>query len=228
MVLPGLMCDSRMFAGQTGSIAEVVVIDGFYEGASSLEAMADHALAHMPGRANLLGHSMGARIALEIMRKAPDRVARLALANTGTHPVRPGEREKRYALRDIGRDQGMESLVDHWLPPMLAPAARSDKALVQGLRAMCIDAGLAVFEAQIEALLARRDGESVLRAITCPTYAITGSEDMWSPPGQHEQIVSAIPGAQLRVIEGAGHMLPAERPQEFNAVLREWLSQPIN
>ena len=80
MVLPGLMCDSRMFAGQTGSIAEVVVIDGFYEGASSLEAMADHALAHMPGRANLLGHSMGARIALEIMRKAPDRVARLALA----------------------------------------------------------------------------------------------------------------------------------------------------
>ena len=226
LILPGLLCDSRMFAAQTGAFPGTVVVDGFYAGCDRIDAMADYALARAPERFALLGHSMGARIALEVIRKAPERVERIALADTGVHPVKPGEADKRHALRDIGREQGVEALVDAWLPPMMAPGSRTDSALFASLRAMCIDAGQQAFERQIEALLHRPDTDAVLRAIGVPAFAIVGDEDQWSPVDQHEDIIERIPGAQLRVVEGAGHMAPAEKPLRFNQILREWLEWP--
>jgi pimeloyl-ACP methyl ester carboxylesterase len=145
--------------------------------------------------------------------------------STGVHPVAAGEAEKRRALRDLGRREGMAALVQAWLPPMLAPARRGDEAFVQPLRAMCEEAGLATFEAQIEALLARPDAERLLPAIGCPTLVAVGSEDAWSPPAQHARIAQQISGARLVVIEGAGHMLPVEAPEELNAAIALWMSE---
>lgn len=226
MILPGLMCDSRMFSAQVAALSDVFVVDGFYAGCHHISDMADYALARAPEKFALLGHSMGARIALEVIRKAPERVERIALADTGIHPVRPGEADKRYALRDVGRQHGMVALVDEWLPPMMAPAQQKNVALVALLHEMAVDAGLATFEAQIEALLSRPEVEDVLPAIGCPAFAIVGDEDQWSPVDQHQAIANKIPGAQLRVVKGAGHMLPAEKPNEFNEILREWLNWP--
>lgn len=226
VILPGLLCDSRMFAAQIAAFPGALVVDGFHGGAARLEAMADHALARMPDRVSLLGHSMGARVALEVIRKAPDRIERLAMADTGIHMTRPGEADRRYALRDIGREQGMEALVDRWLPPMLAAEARQDANLVAMLRAMSVDAGIAIYEAQIDALLNRPSVDDVLPRIACPTTAIVGSADEWAPPSQHEDIVNAIAGAQLCIIEGAGHMAPAEKPDAFNAAIHEWMARP--
>lgn len=225
IILPGLICDSRMFGDQLAAFDGARVIDGFYDGRSRVVDMAAYALDRMPPRAALLGHSMGARVALEIVRQAPDRVTHLALASTGTHDVRPGEREGRYRLRDLGRDQGAAALVDAWLPPMLGQAAARDAELVGRLRAMCIDAGVDIFAAQIEALLGRPALADLLPRIDLPTLVVVGSEDRWAPVAQHEAIAAAIPNAQLRVIADAGHMLPAERPAEFNAALGEWLSR---
>jgi pimeloyl-ACP methyl ester carboxylesterase len=224
IILPGLMCDSRMFAELTDAFPGSSVIDGFYAGCDRIEAMADYALARMPARVSLLGHSMGARVALEVVRKAPDRVERLALVDTGVHSPRPGERDARYALRDIGRDQGMAALVADWLPPMVGFAGLRNEALMDSLYAMAVSAGLPVFEAQIEALLNRPSVDALLPTIACPTVAMVGRQDQWSPVAQHEAIVAAIPGAQLRVVEGAGHMMPAEAPQPFNRLVGEWLA----
>lgn len=224
VILPGLLCDGRMFAGQLAEFAGSKSIDGFYGGADRIGAMADYALERMPSRCAVLGHSMGARIALEIVRKAPERVTRLVLADTGIHPPRPGEREKRYALRDLGREQGFAALVDDWLPPMVGPAMRSDKVLLGELRAMCLDAGQDVFEAQIEALLNRPDVTDVLTEIACPVSLIVGSDDAWSPVEQHREIAAAIGDCPLSIVPKAGHMAPAERPAAFNAAIREWLA----
>jgi pimeloyl-ACP methyl ester carboxylesterase len=168
---------------------------------------------------------MGGRVALEIYRQAPVRVERLALLSTGVHPVRPGEREKRYALCDIGREHGMAALVDAWLQPMIGEAASRDTALVRRLRAMCIEAGLVRFQAQIEALLTRPPVEDLLRGMVVPTLVGVGSEDRWAPPEQHETFAASIPDARFVLIEGAGHMLPAEKPQQLNAAIAEWLGE---
>jgi pimeloyl-ACP methyl ester carboxylesterase len=222
-ILPGLLCNLSMFSATMEAFPGASGIDDFYGRETSLGAMADYALARAPRRFVLLGHSMGARIALEIMRRAPERVEALVLADTGIHPIQPKEREKRYALRDIGREQGFEALVDAWLPPMLTPAALADTALVADLRAMCVSAGQVRFEGQIEALLARPEVDVLLPSITCPTLSIVGELDRWSPVVQHEQIAALIPDARLSVIAGAGHMLPAEDPAAFIGAIRHWL-----
>lgn len=228
VILPGLLCDSRLFADQLGAFPGAIVIDGFYEGARTLQEMAEYALARMPARVSLVGHSMGARVALEVIRRAPGRVERLALASTGVHPVSDAEPAARMALLRLGQEQGMAALVDRWLPPMLSPVTQQDSALVERLRAMAISARVETYQRQIEALLARPSTDDVLAAIRCPVMAIVGERDAWSPPEQHAAFVTKIPGAALRIIPGAGHMLPAERPAEFNAALCEWLAMPAS
>jgi pimeloyl-ACP methyl ester carboxylesterase len=224
LMLPGLICDSRIFAAQAEAFGQVWPVPD-YGDAATLADMARRVLDAAPPRFALLGHSMGARVALEIVRSAGDRVDRLALLSTGVHLPGEGEAAKRYALRDLGRQHGMAALVDAWLPPMLAPSHASG-ALYEELHAMCVAAGLARFEAQIAALLLRPEVESLLPTIACPTLIAVGSEDRWSPPAQHEAIAALIPGARLAVIDGAGHMLPAEYPDALNAVLADWLEQP--
>ena len=133
--LPGLLCDARMFAGQRAAFLGMIAIDGFGE-RRSLAEMAAYALSVAPPRMALLGHSMGARVALEMWRLAPGRIERLALVSTGIHPPQPGEATKRHALRDLGLREGAAALVDAWLPPMIAPANRTP-ALIEPLRRIC-------------------------------------------------------------------------------------------
>lgn len=223
LLIPGLMCNARIFAAQSGRFAGVQVIDGFGQ-TDSLVEMARIALAAAPGRISLLGHSMGARVALEVYRLAPARVERLALVSTGVHNIRPGEADKRRALVDLGRSQGAAALVEAWLPPMIAPSRRDHDAFVAPLRHMSIAVGVEAFASQVEALLDRPEVESLLPGITCPTLVAVGSADEWSPPDQHVAIAATIPNARLTVIDGAGHMLPAEAPDALNIAIADWLS----
>lgn len=227
LILPGLMCDAGMFAATLASFPHARAIDDHYAGADTIGAMAEHVLASAPTRFALIGHSMGARVALEVVARAPDRVARLMIADTGVHAVREGEGESRHALRDLGRREGFDQLVDAWLPRMVGEAARADTALMASLRTMCLRAGQAVFEAQTEALLRRPDTDAALKALACPVAVVVGAEDQWSTVDQHRDIAARIARATLHVIAAAGHMAPAEQPQDFNTLIREWLAIPI-
>src|SRR5688500_7320234 len=183
LFLPGLICDACGFAPQLAAFAESRAVDGYGQ-ANTLEAMARVALAQAPESFDLLGHSMGARVALEVFRLAPNRVRRLALVSTGVHPLGADEPAKRRALQAIGHDRGFEALVDAWLPPMVAEANRANEALYAPMKRMCLDQGQAVFDAQIEALLNRPEQESLLGRIACPTLVMTGELDAWSPRAQ--------------------------------------------
>ncbi|WEK45909.1 MAG: alpha/beta hydrolase [Candidatus Andeanibacterium colombiense] len=225
LLLPGLICDAGIYAAQTAAFPDSKAIDG-YGLADSLGAMARIALDQAPERFDLFGHSMGGRVALEVYRLAPQRVRRLAISSTGAHSLRPGEPEKRQALLDIAANGGIEALIEAWLPPMVAPARRGDEGLMEPMRAMCRRAGTATFEAQIKALLARPEQESLLPQIACPMLVMTGSEDSWSPVPQHEAIAAAVPNSELVVVEGAGHMIMPEAPEAVNAAIAHWLSRP--
>ncbi|HWK41321.1 MAG TPA: alpha/beta fold hydrolase [Croceibacterium sp.] len=226
LFLPGLICDARAFAPQLAVFPDSRAVDG-YGTADSLEAMARVALDQAPETFDLFGHSMGGRIALEVVRLAPQRVRRLALASTGVHALGADEPAKRAALVAIGHERGFEALVDAWLPPMVADRNRADEALYGPMRQMCLDQGQAVFDAQIAALLGRPEQESLLPRIACPTLVITGELDSWSPPAQHRAIAAAIPGSTVTIVEGAGHMLPLEAPAAVNQAIADWLSPHV-
>lgn len=225
-LLPGLLCDGRIFSSQQARFKGALTIDGF-GGLRSIEDMAKQVIDCAPPRMALLGHSMGARVALEVYRAVPERVARLALVSTGIHGVQPGEAAKRHALLELGRSAGMEALVDRWLPPMVASARAKDHAFMAPLRTMAIDQGVPVFEAQIHALLARPEVESLLPTIRCPVLVAVGSDDVWSPPAQHRDIAGKICGSTLRIISCAGHMLPVEAADVLNLAIDEWLALPV-
>jgi len=228
LLLPGLICDARIWAPQAEALrAErmVLAVNGYGE-ADSIGAMAETVLAKAPPRFALAGHSMGGRVALEVYRRAPERVERLALVSTGTHLPRPNEAEGRFQLLARGVEQGMDALIDAWLPPMVSEPNRLIPGLMDDLASMCADMGLDMYERQIRALLARPEVESLLPTIKCPTLVATGQHDSWAPPAQHEAIAAAVSNARLAIISEAGHMVPVERPQAMTDALVSWLNMP--
>ncbi|RKF20632.1 alpha/beta hydrolase [Altericroceibacterium spongiae] len=227
LFLPGLICDSRIFAPQLKAFPDSQAVNG-YGLADNFEDMAHVALEQAPDQFDLFGHSMGARVALEIYRLAPERVRRLALVSTGVHPVKEDEPAKRAALQRIGREQGFPALVDQWLPPMIAEPNRSNTKMVEELRNMCLDQGQNVFDAHVHALLNREGREDFLPKISCPTLVMVGALDAWSSAAQHEAFAKAIPNAEFVIIPGAGHMILHEAPEAVNTAIQNWLAMPTS
>jgi pimeloyl-ACP methyl ester carboxylesterase len=229
VLVPGLMCDDTVwrhqietFAGTRGvHVAEHAESD-------SLGVMAERILAAVDGRFALAGHSMGGRVALEVMARAPERVCRLALLDTGYEAVAEGERgeqEKagRYRLLDIARREGMLAMAREWARGMVHPARRDDTALMDEIHAMIVRAGIAKFEAQINALLARPDRTALLSRLRVPTLVLCGLEDSWSPLARHEEIARLIRGSVLIGVPDCGHMSTMERPEAITSALKDWL-----
>jgi len=227
-LLPGLLCDAQVWAGQHADLARlapVVVAD--LSGESSIEAMAAKVLSEVAGPLVAIGHSMGGRVALEMVRQGKDRIMGLGLLNTGIHTRRDGEVEKRAELVRLAYERGMDALADRWLPGMLDPARRDDQALLASMKSMVVRTTPEQHERQIRALLDRPDPRGYLREIACPTLALVGRQDQWSPLAQHQEIAGLIPGTRLAVIENAGHMAPMEQPAETSAALCRWLQDDV-
>lgn len=223
MLVAGLLCDETVWSAQRAALeGECDVFTPSLWGLDSIPGMARAVLDAAPRRFALAGHSLGARVALEVVRQAPERVERLALLDTGVHPVRPGEAEKRQELIDLARREGMAALAARWLPPMVHPDRVRDPALMDPLAAMVCRASPDIFERQVRALLARPDAAAVLPGIRCPTLVACGRQDAWSPLSQHEPIAAAIPGARLAVIESSGHMSTVEAPEAVARLLLDW------
>jgi len=228
-LLCGLLCDAAVWEAQAAALRpdyDVRTIS--FEGLASMQAMADKVLADAPGRFALAGHSMGGRVALEVVRRAPQRVERLALLDTGFEAAAPGEQERRMVLVNQAREQGIASIAATWGLPMLAPAKRSEPRLVKAVVDMVGRMSGEIYAGQTRALLARPDATDVLTGIACPAMVICGMEDGWSPPERHERMAELIPGAKLRLIEGSGHMSMMEEPEAVLRALREWLDMKSN
>ena len=225
VLLPGLLCDDEVWRAQFDRLSanHHVWRPGFLDH-GSIEAMAEAVLRAAPERFSLAGHSMGGRVALAVVARAPERVERLALLDTGFHPARPGEAESRSRLIRIAFEDGMAALARHWLPPMVGPTHVQDPALMARLTAMVERATPQLFQRQIGALLTRPNAHRSLAAISCPTAVIVGRQDAWSPLAQHEEMAALIPHAWLTVIEDCGHMSPVEQPEAVAEALVQWLA----
>ena len=224
-LLPGLLCDEAVWRSQAKQLQETrdVRVPHFF-GFSSLPDMARAVLAEAPARFALAGHSMGGRVALEIMRQAPERVERLALLNTGIHEAGEGEAERRQVLVDLAFAKGMEALAAAWAPPMVAPRRSGDAVLMGDIAAMVSRASPEIFRGQIQALLSRPVVRDLLGTIRCPVAVIGARQDGWSPYTQHQEIASLIAGAKLTCIEDCGHMSPLEQPAAVTEALACWLA----
>jgi pimeloyl-ACP methyl ester carboxylesterase len=224
VLLPGLLCDATVWSAQVAALkphANVTVAD--FSQLDSLEDMARASLALRTSPLVAIGHSMGARVALEMVRAAPERIARLALLDTGIHPVREGEEANRQILVDLAFKDGMAALAARWLPPMVHEARVGNRRLMEPLKAMVMRATPEQHLRQIRALLNRPDPRALLPTIRCPVLVMVGRQDRWSPLAQHQEIAALIPNAELVVIEDSGHMSPVEQADQVSRALLRWL-----
>jgi pimeloyl-ACP methyl ester carboxylesterase len=238
LLLPGLICDQTAWQQQIDALSDVADCTcADYGSLDSLTAMAEVALLSAPERFSIAGHSMGGRVALQIYRLAPHRVARIALLNTGYLPLAAGaageeETRKRGELVALAQSQGMHAMLRQWLPPMIDSRRINDTVLVNSIIEMMSRKTPDIFAAQVRALLARPDASSILEQIRCPTLLLTGREDGWSTPAQHAAMAAKIAaakiaGSQVVIVPDCGHMSMLERPAEVSAALRAWLAQPV-
>ncbi|WP_201837050.1 alpha/beta fold hydrolase [Microvirga zambiensis] len=224
VLLPGLLCDASMWDAQRKALepyADVRI--GDFSQLDSIEAMARSALALADGPLVAIGHSMGARVAMEMVRLAPERITKLVLIDTGIDPRRDGEQEKRRELVDLAFAEGMEALADTWLPPMVHLERVADEALLAPLKDMVLRASPEQHQRQIKALLDRPNARLGLAQIACPTLVMVGRQDRWSPLAQHEEMAALIPEAELVVIEDSGHMSLVEQPEQVSQALLRFL-----
>ena len=222
VLIPGLLSDARIWRPLESVLSEFEIYRADVTLDPTIEAMAERILRETKGPCIAVGHSMGGRVAMEVARQAPDRVKRLVLANTGHHPLKPGEPEKRQDKIDQGHAD-FAGMIKDWLPPMMAASRHEDAALIENLTDMAMAVGPDVHERQIKALVARPDASRYLADIECPILLLAGTEDVWSPAAQHQEIAELTKDATLHIVENAGHFLPVEQPDETTRLIADWL-----
>lgn len=222
ILIPGLLCDAYVWEPLLSRLEQKAVVADLST-QDSLTQMAKDCLALAEGPLAVIGHSMGARVAMEVARIAPERIERLALLDTGIHPLAEGETEKRAEVVRLANENGMEALADRWLPGMVWEKNHANESLMQGLRAMVLSKSPQMHERQIKALVERPDASAYLNQITCLTLLIVGRHDNWSPVSQHEDMLALIPNARLEIIEDAGHFSPLEQPVVVSNLLQSFL-----
>ncbi len=225
LLLPGMMCDARVFAPQIATFSvDRPVMMAPLTGRTSFAELANDILAHAPPRFALAGLSMGGITAMEIVRQAPERVSRLALMDT--NPL--SEPADRAAQRDLQiervRAGGLRPVMRDEMKPNYLTDGPNKGRILELCMAMSEALGADVFVDQSRALQQRPDQCETLRTVRVPTLILCGEDDTLCPLERHEMMRDLISGARLAVIPGAGHLPVLEQPKRTNEELRLWLN----
>ncbi len=226
VLVPGLLCDDRLWRPQAERLADLadpIIADVIGDG--SISEMARSVLEAAPpaGRFALAGLSMGGYVALEVMRVAPDRVARLALLDTSARADTPEQTAARRELIGLAQNGRFDEVPRRLLPIELHPDRLDDERLTSTVFGMADAVGPEAFVRQEEAIIGRPDSVGNPPDITCPALVLCGREDELTPPHLHEEMASLLPDSRLVVIERCGHLSTLERPEAVADALREWL-----
>jgi pimeloyl-ACP methyl ester carboxylesterase len=224
VLVPGLLCTSLLWEHQIRHLSEVANITvADVTGVDSIAAMADVVLDTSPPKFALCGLSMGGIIAHEIMRKAPERVEKLALLDTNARADTLEQTERRKGLLAMADRGEFGSVPMTLIPALVHPSRVSDASLVIPTCAMAAAVGVEAFHRQIAAIIGRPDARPGLSKYACPTLVLCGREDAITPVEMHEEMADGIKNSRLAIIEECGHLATMERPHATTALLRQWL-----
>ncbi len=194
----------------------------------SIAAMAEAAwavvAAEVPPEAPLVlaGYSMGGYVALQMLATAPRPVQGLGLLATSARADTPeGTALRERAIAAIERD--FERYVGTLSSFMLTPAAIDDRALLAAVRADMQAAGAAAAVRQQRAAAARPDRRDFVRSLSLPVQVLGAADDKVTPPTLSQELAELVPGAELELVEGCGHLLPFEQPARVAASLQRLL-----
>lgn len=240
LLLHGFPLDHRMWRDQIDALStqcRVVAPDlrGFGQtelGGESvtMERMADDLAGLLDGLdiaepVVLAGFSMGGYVAFQFWKRYPERVRGLILCDTRSQADSPEAAAGRRQTAAKVLEQGAEVTAKAMMPKMFSPeTADTRPELVAKTNRMMLSCPPAGIAAALNAMAARADARSLLPGIRVPTLVLVGELDAISNPAEMHDIADAIDGAAYRVVSGAAHLTPMEKPDEVSAAIATFIS----
>ncbi len=228
VLIPGMMADARLFLPQMvrlgGERAMHVVVPTVGD---HVEQMAEAMLPHLPPQFALMGHGLGGDIALELIRRIPDRVSRVILLATdplAEPPMIAAAREARIVAAKSGRlGEAMREEIP--LSAIVEAPWRDD--IMALIRDMAFGLGEGVFIRQTRALQRRPDQQKTMRRVKLPALVIAGVADTLVPLRRQEFNANLMPYGKLQIIADAGHLPSLEQPDAVSDAIESFLRGPV-
>lgn len=228
VMIPGLMADARVFLpqivhlGMSRAIHIALATQG-----DTVEQMSEAILTGLPDRFAILGHGLGGDVALDVVRRVPDRVTRIILMATdplGETPQTAAAREARMVAARSGR---LIEAMGEEIPLTALAKTEWRSEIVALIKDMAIGLGEGVFIRQSRALQRRPDQQKTMRRVKLPALVIAGELDTAVPMRRSEFTANLMPFGKLEVIAAAGHLPTLEQPEAVSAALTAFLAGPV-
>ena len=228
VMIPGLMADARLFLPQMvrlGSYRACHVC--IAAKGDTVEQMSEAMLPGLPEKFALLGHGLGGDIALEIIRRCPDRVTRMVMMATDPFsepPQTAAERETRMVLARAGR---LVDAMAHEVPISAIADSPWRDDIMALVKDMALGLGEGVFIRQSRAMQRRPDQQKTMRKVKLPALVIAGRQDPLVPLRRQEFTATLMPYGQFKIIEDSGHLAPLEQPEAVSEAIESFLNGPM-
>lgn len=220
VIIPGFMADARSFMPQIvalGATRPVIVLTASM--ADTVEQFGVDAARYLPAKFALLGHGLGGNIAIEILRRMPQAVTRIALIATDPLPEPPPVAAAREIQVVAAKSGKLAAAVAHQIPEAALVASTRRADVLDLLQDMAAGLGPDQFQRQSRAMQRRPDQQKALRKANIPALVLAGAADPIVSPRRAEFLAGMMPQGCLEVIENAGHLPQLERPEAVTQAL---------
>ncbi len=228
LMIPGLMCDARVFLPQILHLGNdrLITVALPLQG-TTVQEMAQSILSSAPQKFALVGMGLGGDVALEMLHQAGSRITRIALISTdplAETPQAAAAREGRIVAARTGR---LPQALEEEIPD----AALADGPLKIRVRLQLAEMwqalGLSVYVRQSRALQRKPDHQRTLRSARIPVLVIAGAQDTVVPLRRQKFGADLMPFARMEPVEGAGHIPTLEAPDAVSLILGRFLQGPL-
>jgi len=223
VLIPGMMCDWRLFAPQLAALGGRPVLLAPPTGFDTIERLAAAILAIAPPRFAVAGLSMGGIVAMEMLAQAAERVDRIALLDTNPRAEAPEMQLRRNRHIEMALSGGLRDVMRDEMKPNYLAEGPGKQAILDLCMEMALSLGPEVFVRQSRALAMRQDRQAALAAFGGPALVLMGAQDRLCPLDRHELMHRLMPQSRLVLVEGAGHLPTLERPEAVTEDLLSWL-----
>ncbi|NHB76941.1 alpha/beta fold hydrolase [Rhodobacter calidifons] len=225
VLIPGFMADARSFMPQLvrlGADRPVVILSPGI--GDTVEKIAARIVPQLPPSFALVAHGLGGNIAIEILRKRPAAVTRVALISTDPLPDTPQVAAEREALLVAAKTGHLQACMARMLPATALHDAPWRDEIMALVADMADSLGLIQFQRHLRVLQRRPDQQKTLRKVHVPTMIIAGESDTLVPRRRAEFLAAMMPQGCLEIVAEAGHLPQLEQPEAVTKLLHTFLS----
>ena len=223
LLLPGTLCDVRIFRHQCRALRDVADLRALdYAGLDRSGAWLDRLLSELPEQFSMAGFSLGGLWALELLRRAPQRVQRLALIASNARPASGRARRRSASQWRVWQREGPAAVARGAKPAYFHhPSQRQRHGPL--VRAMAAATPRQVARAEFAWAAARPDSLPALHRFGGPLLLVSGEHDRLCPAAWQREMQQAQPAARWLELPRVGHFVPLEAPGRLSLALRQWL-----